>query len=168
MDLVPRDRVLFDCIGEHPGVHLRGLARRAGITLGVTHERLGALERQGLIEARIDGRYKRYFVKSALPASEMHLLIAFRTPRAREIVSYLLAHGSATQRELVRASDASRGAVAPALRTLVDRGIVASTRVRRENAYRLADPQTAAAVLHRYRTTLAPRALPDEEAGGRN
>lgn len=168
MDLVPRDRVLYDCIGEHPGVHLRGLARRSGITLGVAHERLGALERRGIVEARFDGRYKRYFLKSAVPPDDMAMLIALRTPRAREIVRYLLVHGSATQRDLVVASDASRGAIAPALRTLVDRGIVASERLRRENVYRLADPRAAATILQRYRTTLSPAREIEEQAGGLN
>ncbi len=66
LDLQSRRQVL-DYLGTHPGVHFRELLRSLPLGSGNLYYHLQVLEREGLIVARRDGMYRRFFLH---PTSE--------------------------------------------------------------------------------------------------
>ena len=66
LDLQSRRQVL-DYLGTHPGVHFRELLRSLPLGSGNLYYHLHVLEREGLIVARRDGMYRRFFLP---PTSE--------------------------------------------------------------------------------------------------
>jgi len=66
LDLQSRRQVL-DYLGTHPGVHFRELLRSLPLGSGNLYYHLQVLEREGLIVARRDGMYRRFFLP---PTSE--------------------------------------------------------------------------------------------------
>lgn len=161
LDPMTHAAILTRCIEEKPGIHLRELGRQTGLGITTASEVLSALERQGSLTSRTDGRYKRYFLPGALDEREEAMVIACRSRRARDVISHLLDHSPASQRDLADATGVTRSAIAPTVRSLVDRGIVVCTRARRQNAYSLADPNYTAAVLARHAEIDPPMATPE-------
>jgi len=70
LDLQSRRQVL-DYLGTHPGVHFRELLRSLPLGSGNLYYHLQVLEREGLIVARRDGMYRRFFLH---PTSESKIL----------------------------------------------------------------------------------------------
>ena len=67
LDLATRRRILR-YLGDHPGVHFRGLLRDLGVGSGSLSYHLYVLEREGFVVPRRDGMYRRFFLAgSATP-----------------------------------------------------------------------------------------------------
>lgn len=143
------------CVRAHPGIHLRALARRCQMTLGTASHYLNLMEDSGALDAALDGRYKRYFWKGQIEPSVQKMLIACRRRRAHDIIHLLVSTPEATQRTMAAACGITRSAVAPVVRSLVDRGILTTSRGHGEQRYGLADPELASRVLRQYQDTLA-------------
>lgn len=134
----------------NPAVHLRELARQCNLTLGTTFHHLTALEQQGLLEVRQDGRCKRFFAPGQLTAAEQGLAVALRARSRRQVLLHLLHAPSATQRDIMAATGLTRSVIAPALRMLVDHGIVATDRIHGEYHYTLLNREPTARLLERF------------------
>lgn len=135
----------------NPAVHLRELARQCNLTLGTTFHHLTALEQQGLLEVRQDGRCKRFFAPGQLTPAEQGLAVALRAKSRRQVLLHLLHAPSATQRDIMGATGLTRSVIAPALRMLVDHGIVTTDRIHGEYHYTLLNREPTARLLDRFR-----------------
>lgn len=147
-------RRIYECVQEHPGAHLRDIARRTGLPLGTTLYHLDHLDARDLVTARRDGRYKRYFCGVDIGRREKDLLSALRHEAPRRIVHALLLTTGGTQRTLCTAVGLSRSTLSFHLNQLVDRGIARRHEARPENTYSLDDPDLARSLLLRYGESL--------------
>ncbi|HEX2021843.1 MAG TPA: winged helix-turn-helix transcriptional regulator [Candidatus Thermoplasmatota archaeon] len=167
-------RRIYECVTLHPGAHLRDISRRAGLPLGTTLYHLDHLESHGLVHARRDGRYKRYFGTTGMGRREKDLLSVLRHDAPRRIVEALLAHGASTQRGLCAALGLSRSTLSFHLNVLVERGIARREPTRPEGTYLIEDAALASDLLARYGQSLsspsvtlvpsAPEAAPGQAA----
>ena len=150
-----RPRVLA-CVLEHPGAHLREVARRCGLPLGTTLYHLDRLESRGEVAVRRDGRYKRYYGATAMGRHEKDVLSALRHDAPRRLVLALLAHGAGglTQRELAGMLSLSRSTVSFHASQLAQAQLLRRLDTRPEGRYEVAEPDAVRALLTRYRSSL--------------
>lgn len=158
-------RRVYEHVAAHPGSHLREIARALSLPLGTALYHLDYLGSRGLLVARRDGRYKRFFVANALGRREKDLVTAFRHAAPRRIAEALLAGRARTQRELCVAVGVSRSTLSFHLKNMMELGLVQCEERWPENHYRLAEPEESARVLDQFRTsfettTLATQAAP--------
>jgi predicted transcriptional regulator len=156
----PRVRV-ETCVRDHPGAHLRDIARRCRLPLGTALYHLDRLESEGAFAVRRDGRYKRYYEATAIGRQEKDVLCALRHATPRRIVLAILAAGPATQRELAAALRLSRSTLSFHASGLARQGLLRRIESRPERRYDVAEPWVARALLERYRASLATA---DDEA----
>jgi predicted transcriptional regulator len=171
---VPSRKAIHDCVAAHAGAHLREIARRCELPLGTTLYHLDCLERAGLVVARRDGRYKRYFTHAGVGRREKEVLSMLRHDAPRRIVYALLPGSPMTQRELCSAVGVSRSTLSFHVNRLVAEQIVARQPARPEARYALSEPDLVRGLLARYQESLSPEdalrfglglaALPMEQA----
>jgi predicted transcriptional regulator len=149
-------RSIYECVVQHAGAHLRDVARRSAMPLGTALYHLDRLEEAGLIVARRDGRYKRYFTSQGMGRREKEVVSLLRHDVPRRIVYSLLAAGPATQRALCEAIGVSRSTLSFHVNRLLVAGLVSRTETRPEGIYALAEPDLARDLLSRFQGSLSP------------
>ena len=149
-------RSIYECVVQHAGAHLRDVARRSGMPLGTALYHLDRLEEAGLIVARRDGRYKRYFTAQGMGRREKEVVSLLRHDVPRRIVYSLLTAGPATQRALCDAIGVSRSTLSFHVNRLQVAGLVARTETRPEGIYALSEPDLARDLLNRFQGSLSP------------
>ena len=153
-------RAIFACVGEHAGAHLRDISRRCAMPLGTALYHLDCLEQAGLLVARRDGRYKRYFESQGIGRREKEVLSLLRHDAPRRILRALVEReAGASQRELCAAIALSRSTLSFHVNRLVVEGVVERIATRPEGTYRLIERETVAALLARYGESLATGTL---------
>ena len=149
-------RSIYECVVQHAGAHLRDVARRSGMPLGTALYHLDRLEEAGLIVARRDGRYKRYFTSQGMGRREKEVVSLLRHDVPRRIVYSLLTAGPATQRALCEAIGVSRSTLSFHVNRLLVAGLVSRAEARPEGIYALAEPDLARDLLSRFEGSLSP------------
>ena len=149
-------RSIYECVVQHAGAHLRDVARRSGMPLGTALYHLDRLEEAGLIVARRDGRYKRYFTAQGMGRREKEVVSLLRHDVPRRIVYTLLAGGPATQRALCEAIGVSRSTLSFHVNRLQVAGLVTRAETRPEGIYALSEPDLARDLLERFQGSLSP------------
>jgi predicted transcriptional regulator len=149
-------RSIYECVVQHAGAHLRDVARRSGMPLGTALYHLDRLEEAGLVAARRDGRYKRYFTSQGMGRREKEVVSLLRHDVPRRIVYALLSSGPATQRTLCETIGVSRSTLSFHVNRLLVAGLVGRTETRPEGIYALAEPDLARDLLSRFQGSLSP------------
>ena len=138
----------------NPGTHLREVARRVEAPLGTALYHLDFLDDRGLLVARRDGRYKRYFPAHSFGSDDKALLTVLRHEVPRRIVVSLLGSSAATQRRLSVCLGVSRSTLSFHINRLLEEGIVGRERDGPEYVYHLADKARVRDVLQRFADSL--------------
>jgi predicted transcriptional regulator len=152
---VPSRKAVHGCVAENAGAHLRDVARRCGLPLGTALYHLDCLERAGLLVARRDGRYKRYFPASGIGRREKEVLCLLRHDAPRRIARALLAGEPLTQRGICALVGVSRSTVSFHLNRLLAEGVAERQEARPERRYALREPELVRDLLARYAESLA-------------
>ena len=142
-----RDTLLV-LIRREPGLHLREIPRRLGISLGSARFHLAALAgTDSVVEVR-HGRFVRWFPTDGLAPADFRLICALRIRRQREILLCMLDRGPCRFSEIRSATDIPSSALAADLRRLIVNGLVAS---RAGPQYELTDAPLIRRQVKRYR-----------------
>lgn len=144
-----RDAVL-DLLRREPGLHLREIPRRLGISLGAARHHLAALAHAEYVVHVRYGRFVRWFPREGLASSEFTLISALRIRPQREILMSLLARGPSRFSDLRAGTGMPPSVLARGIRQLVARGLVVTGDARR---YEVADPGFVRLHVDRYRAT---------------
>src|SRR5207247_3043007 len=88
-----RERVLA-LVAAQPGLHLRELPRRLGLSLRSVRYHLENLEEHDLVAPHRSGRFARWFSAGAFSTDDRTLISALRVRGQRTILSALLEKGS--------------------------------------------------------------------------
>ncbi|MEX2718946.1 MAG: winged helix-turn-helix transcriptional regulator [Candidatus Sigynarchaeota archaeon] len=81
---------IFALIASNPGIHFRDICRRLNKEIGVIQYHLRVLERFNLVTSERDGRFTRFFVKSAhFDGIAKNILASWQRPVERRILSSL-------------------------------------------------------------------------------
>lgn len=144
-------KAVYDLVVRNPGVHLREIERLTNLPLGVVRYHLDRLQREGLIFAREDRYFKRFFPKGRIPDVPPETFAALRQASLRRIVLRLLNSPGATHAELKEALGIPASTLSSYLSILLSKGVVRRERKGKENQYFVADEESVVKVLMVYR-----------------
>ncbi|MDR9431608.1 MAG: winged helix-turn-helix transcriptional regulator [Natronomonas sp.] len=137
-----------------PGAHFSKLRDDLKLGTGETQHHLRRLERDGAIEHRKDGEYKRYFPAGRFSAFEQRALGYLRRETPRRMLVALLRDPEATGSEIAAAADVSRSTVSKYAAKLESAGLLSRT-----NGYSVERPETLLVLVVRYADSFGPDAV---------
>ena len=148
---LPSRRTIFEHIRQVPGAHLRGIERELTMPFGQVLYHLDYLERHGLIVAKKDGGFKRYFVSNLVGRQEKGYIAAFRHEVPRKVAVLLLLDPGLTHRQIGAHLPVTGSTLSFHLAKMAEAGILARELVGNEHRYHIVDELTAARALVYYR-----------------
>ncbi|MFQ5837217.1 MAG: winged helix-turn-helix transcriptional regulator [Thermoplasmata archaeon] len=154
-----RRRMVYQFIKSHPGLHMRGLEKRLGISLGDLRYHLDYLEKKELITSRSDGYRKTYFSTRDVYLQDRDLLALLRQRGPRKLILHLMLTQNASFDELRQVLGVSKSTLSFHLRKLTDKGIVKVLRREGKNAYYVEDKENVAELLITYKGSFLDEAV---------
>ena len=128
-----------------PGAHFSKLRDDLQLGTGETQHHLRRLERDGAVEHRMDGDYKRYFPTGRFSDFEQRALGYLRRETSRRMLIALLRDPDASGAEIAAAADVSRSTVSKYATELEAAELLA-----REDGYEVRRPETLLTLVVRY------------------
>ncbi len=113
----PRER-LRSLVASEPGLHLREIPRRAGLSLSAVRYHLGALSAEGAVVGERASGYVRYFPRDGFSSSERAVLGAARVAGQRRVLEALVVENPVSFEPLRRRTGLSKGSLHWHLRKL--------------------------------------------------
>ncbi|UCH89802.1 MAG: winged helix-turn-helix transcriptional regulator [Thermoplasmata archaeon] len=150
LELDTRKRI-YEYILEVPGAHFRDINRKLGISTGVVEYHLKYLQDKGLVIARTEGRYKRFYVEGTIDSKDKSMMAILRQEIPRRIIAHVLLNPGASHKELRELFNISASTLSFHLSKLTRSGILAQERSGRQNQYRVIDEDEVARALISYR-----------------
>ncbi|HLE97449.1 MAG TPA: helix-turn-helix domain-containing protein [Candidatus Thermoplasmatota archaeon] len=150
LELESRRRV-YQHLLRIPGAHMREIGRVLGMPMGTLEYHLNYLVKAGLLSAREDPRYTRYFPTGGVDRREKDVLAVLRQETPRRIATLLLQTPDASHGEIHAHFRVSASTLSFHLKKLVHAGVCIQTKTGRENLYRVADPELVTQVLVTWR-----------------
>jgi len=142
-----RERVLA-LVAAQPGLHLRELPRRLGLSLRSVRYHLENLEEHDLVAPHRSGRFARWFSAGAFSTDDRTLISALRVRGQRTILSELLEKGPMRFAALERGTGLSSATLVQYLHRLSSDALI---EVAEDRRYRLRDPGAIEMRLSLYR-----------------
>ncbi|MGC9307567.1 MAG: winged helix-turn-helix transcriptional regulator [Thermoplasmatota archaeon] len=152
-------RTIYDLIVRYPGLHEREIARRLDISLSTLDYHLHYMEKRGLVVARKDGRYTRYFAAKKVGMQDKKIISLMRQETPRQIVLFLLEHPGAIHKDICSAVGKSPSTVSFHLKKLAKAGIIEGVSLGRKTAYEVIDEEAVANALITYQDTFVDTAV---------
>ena len=140
---------LLALLRREPGLHLREIPRRLGLSLSSARYHLAVLATDDSVVALRVGRFMRWFPRDRVAPEDLQLISVLRVRRQRDLVFCLLERGPSRFSEIRAAMGFSSSGLAEDLRRLLAQGLVA---VHDGPRYELADPAFVRLQLARYRS----------------
>jgi len=151
-----RERIRL-LVEAQPGLHLRELPRRLGISLRAVRYHLDALAQDDAVTAHRSGRFERWFPAGTFSAVDRTTISALRVPSERIVLVHLLRQGPTRFAGLERASGMSTASLTRSLDHLMREALLV---LGPDRQYRLADPAALEFRLSHFRTRF-PEMLAD-------
>lgn len=149
-------RRIYEALRQQPGTHFSALQRELDLATGTLQYHLRVLDEHGLIDARRDGRYTRYFPSLEVDRRDKQALGLLRQETPRRIVLDLLEHEAS---QLTEISD-RLGVVASTASFHLDKLREADiVRKPERGRYELADPDRVEELIVAYQESFADRAV---------
>lgn len=123
-----RRGLIYEYIREHPGAHVRGMARELNIATGDLHYHLFWLEKNGFVKTKKSGFYRFVFPTMVFREEQEVLLGVLSQETPREILLCLLKDAAMTQGSLARTLGHSQPTISWHMDRLVQLGIVGKRR----------------------------------------
>jgi predicted transcriptional regulator len=148
---------LLKHIEEYPGLRYRQLLRLTNIVNGVLSYHLKQLEISKRIRVnRSKSKETRYYPINT-PDEEFDIIGYVRNEPSRKIISYLLEHHSCTFNEIVEYTNKAPSTTSWHLKRLKDAGVVSLRYYKQHQVYELANSETVAETLHKYKDRIADK-----------
>ena len=126
---------------REPGLHLRALPARLGLSLRSVRYHLTVLENQGLAIPYQNGRRVHWYPSSGIGPEDRILVSAIRVRSQQRLLKVLARRGPTRFSELERESGLSPRSVSRHLHLLIHAGLILA---QRDRTYILADPDRVA------------------------
>ena len=130
-------------VRQYPGVHVRALERRLGLSSRLAAYHLQQLEAEGRVQCVHETGFARYFAsvgKARFSADDVRFVCLMRRAAALRIVILLAGEGPLPRDELCDRLGLARASVSYHLAMLGDAGLVTSQRDGRRRMHALTDP----------------------------
>lgn len=145
--LSSRERILA-LVAEQPGLHLRELPRRLGLSLRAVRYHLETMAKEDSVISHRSGRFERWFAAGTFSPEDRALISALRVSRQRTILACLLREGSMRFAALQKATTSPSATLVRDLQRLSAAGLV---EVGSDRGYRLREPRATETRLALYR-----------------
>ena len=145
--LSSRERILA-LVEAQPGLHLRELPRRLGLSLRSVRYHLETMAREDSVTSHRSGRFERWFAAGVFSPEDRSLISALRVRGQRTILTHLLRNGSMRFAPLQRATGLSSSTLARDLERLTAERLV---EVADDRRYALRDAGATGMRLSLYR-----------------
>jgi predicted transcriptional regulator len=140
---IPRDAVLmhgareriYKLVQSEPGIHAHEVAQRLGLGWGTTVYHLKLLEKNSLLVARHEGRYKRFFVTGDARIQHKDAIALLRNPTSRSIATTVAQQPGLIQKQVCEALGLSPSLASWHLQRLEGAGVVSAERLGRSVHY---------------------------------
>ena len=144
-------RRIYNLIQKSPGLHLRELSRKLEIPLTTLDYHLFYLKRRGMITARLDGKYVRYFVEGSMGIEDTRILSILRQKVCRTIIMFLLLNKQATHRDICEHIKRAPSTTTFHLKKLVELHLISANKEGREIYYAINDVDALSDALVAYK-----------------
>ena len=151
MEKLTSRRKIYEEIVMNPGLHFRELQKRLEMPTGMLEYHLNVLEKEGVVVAKMDGKYKRYFANTFMTRDERKVMGNLRSKIQRKIVIFLLENGKSRHSDIAEHVNISPSTLSYHISKLVKSGIVAKESEGREVYYFVVDPERVSAIIVKYR-----------------
>jgi len=152
-------RSIYNHILKSPGLHERELARVLNIPLSTLDYHLYYIRQRGLIKAKSDGRYKRYYVAGDIGVQEGKVIAILRQKVTRNIIMFLLLHPESTHRDVSNHIELAKSTTTFHLNKLIDLEIITQTKIGRETKYIISNPDHISDLLIIYKKTFLDKSV---------
>jgi len=152
-------RKIYNLIEKKPGLHKREIARAVGMSLSTIDYHLHYMEKRGLVEARIDGKYKRYFVKKDGRKEDRKIFSMLRQEVPRRILIFLLSHPKAIHKEICHHIGKAPSTISFHMKKLVKEGLVEEISMGKEKAYVVKNEEKVIELLITYKESFVDKAV---------
>jgi len=132
-------------VSARPGTHCSKLRDDLKLGTGEAQHHLHRLEKEGIVESRKDGDYRRYFPADQFTAFEQTTLGYLRRSTPRGMLVALLRDPTVTASELATELSVSRPTISKHAAELEDAGLLS-----RESGYAVTEPETVLTLVVRY------------------
>jgi len=133
-----RRGLVYEYIRNHPGTHVRGMAKELRLATGDLQYHLLWLERHGFVETKRSGFYRYVFPTMVFEEEEEALLGVLSQETPREIILRLIEDPGMTQADLARSIQHSQPTVSWHMERLVQSGVVRKNKASRASTYEVA------------------------------
>jgi predicted transcriptional regulator len=156
LDVDMRRRVL-GIVNAYPGLHLRGIQRRAATSAMLVEYHLNVLERLSLVVSHQEGGYRRFFPvdQGRMPLNrwEKRWLSLLRQRVPLGVVLYLVENAPAAHKDIAAVVPVTKGTLTYHLKNMESAGLVERDPPREGRAFRLADRERVLDILRAYHPT---------------
>jgi predicted transcriptional regulator len=152
-------RRLYDFIQANPGLHAREIQRLLTIPMTTLTYHLRALEKRGLVVAKEEKYYRRFYPAQGISPEDKLLVSALRHRRMRDIILYALMNGGATYRELLETLRLPTSTLYLYLKELTERGVLERRPEVRGGLYLVHNEGGVVRLLQTYHRSFLDRAV---------
>lgn len=115
---------IYSEISKYPGIHFSELSRKLDIPKTTLTHHLKYLEKEDIVDAKDQGRYKRYFVKFKLGKREKEIFNLLREEIPRYILLHIFINTVCSQIELSKELNRQPASIGFHLKKLLDIGLI--------------------------------------------
>ncbi|MFP4000551.1 MAG: winged helix-turn-helix transcriptional regulator [Thermoplasmata archaeon] len=147
---VENRKEIYEVIEEYPGLHMREIKRRTGMSVNLVRYHLGQLKKYDIVEEVEEDEYKRYYPKEGkmrVDFEDKRYLALLREEIPLNVVVYLLSRGKpASHSDIKEELDIAASTLSYHLKKMREKGLL--TQKGRE--YWLSEPEEVSALLVKY------------------
>ncbi len=147
---VENRKEIYNIIEEYPGLHMRDIQRRSGLSMNLVRYHLTQLKKYRLVSEVKEDKYKRYYPKKGkrrVDKKDKQYLASLRKETPLSIVLYLLKKGKPTSHTQIKNRlDIPASSLSYHLKKMEEKGILEKV----ERKYSLSDPERVSRLLIEY------------------
>jgi predicted transcriptional regulator len=143
-------RRIYDFVVANPGTHLRAIKDELDMPMGQLEYHLHFLENKGLLDAKEDRYYKRFF-PSDMSATDRRVLSAIRQEKPRQIVLFVLQTPGVDHRTIQAELGIGASSLSFYMKDLIDKEVMERRREGRRSLYQVLDVDRVVKLLITYR-----------------
>jgi predicted transcriptional regulator len=152
-------RGIYNHISKSPGLHERELARVLNIPLSTLDYHLNYIKQRGLVRAKPDGRYTRYYITGNVGVREGKVISVLRQNVTRKIIMFLLLNPRSSHRDVSNHIDLARSTTSFHLNKLIDLELINYVQIGREKKYSINEPDHISDLLITYKKTFLDKSV---------
>jgi len=143
-------RRIYEHVVANPGTHLRGIKDELDMPMGQLEYHLHYLEQRGLLDAKEDRYYKRFFPHE-MSAIDRRVLSAIRQEKPRQIVLIVLQEPGIDHKAIQKQMSIGASSLSFYMKDLISKEIIDKRRDGRRSLYHVMDIDRVVRLLITYR-----------------